>query len=64
VAPGTSPGATRHAAVPVNPYDPLMFGGSAATLPAQVNATVDIANASARDMEILPGIAKIVARKS
>ena len=40
VVPGTCPGATRHAAVPVKPYEPWILDVSAAALVAQVDATV------------------------
>src|SRR6516162_9241929 len=42
------PGATRHAAVPVNPYAPLRLGESATAFAAHVIATTDADNISTR----------------
>src|SRR5690242_13035331 len=53
----TWPCATRHAAVPVNPYDPLMLGAAAA-LPAPAKTRADIANANVRCMKELPGLVR------
>jgi len=42
------PGATRHAAVPVKPYDPLRDGESAAALAVQAIAAIEIEKAKVR----------------